>query len=385
MDTTTHASWRLYPSETVLWEGGPTGGVPRRAKWRVLPALLFALAVDTACFAGLLAATNTPAVRATLALSIYFAFTAVAALLLPRYLLDACEYVITDRRVLSRRGRHRRSMDRHAITLARVVWHPSVPGVGDLELERSVPFGPLMRKQRLVLHEVRAPDALFALVRDVAPAEHAGDRDVPLSSRLDPGESLVWGGAPERALPDWREVLTAIVGFALIGVSLWYEGNMASALLDLEHVGLAIQSWTWLFFFLSTFVAFAVMASAGGFLAWWGLVRSRALVRDTDYLLTEHRLLIRRGHTELSVDRRRIVDVVDEVGRGGLHTLFLILDAHEGRALADNGALSSVTPPKDGVPPILYELRDAERLRALLMEGKERTSRPSWPPMQDAA
>src|SRR5262249_24786064 len=108
MDAERARRWRLYPGEEVLWEGGPVRGVPRRAKWHAIPAFAFALAADAALFAGLLASSGVPAVRATLALSVYLAITGVAAMLLPRYMLDACEYVITDRRVLFRRGRFRR-------------------------------------------------------------------------------------------------------------------------------------------------------------------------------------------------------------------------------------------------------------------------------------
>jgi hypothetical protein len=386
MDAEQHRSWRLLPNERVLWHGRPDRSVPRSRKWRLPVLVLAVLAVDAALFAGLLWVSGVGAVRPTLMTAAYLALSAVAVGLLPSFLLDPCEFLVTDRRVLWRRGRMRRTMERHAITLARIVWHPKVPGVGDLELERAVPFGPLMRKQRLVLHDVRAPDALFAVVRDTEPSEHAGDVDVPLAERLDPGESLVWGGAPERAVPDWREIGTALLGAGLVVLALWYEWEMAARLLGWESLGMPVRSWTWLFFFLATFVAFAFLLSVGGYLLWHGLLRSRALAHDTEYILTERRLLIRRGRTELSVDRRRIVDVASEERRRGLHTLYLILDGPGGRALGDSGALGSVTPAKDTVPPILFEVRDAERLRRLILG--ERVSSPSVPPpepLRDAA
>lgn len=378
-------SWRLLPSEHVLWHGGPVRGLTRRFRWRLPPILFGVLAADTALFAGLLYAADIHALRSTLSMVAYLSFTAIAFYVAPFFLLDPCEYLVTDRRVLWRRGRFRRTMDRQAVTLARIAWHPTAPGVGNLELERAVPFGPFQRTQRLVLHEVRAPDALFAILREVAPSERAGDTDVKLADRLDADESLLWGGGPEHVAPDWREWSTAIAGVALIAFAGFYEWRMASQLLGFEMLGMQVRSWTWLFFFTSTFLAFGTVLTIGGYLFWYGLFRSRAMVRDTEYLLTERRLLIRRGRTELSVDRRRIVDVAQEPRANGLYTLFLILDGPDARALGDSGALGSVTPAKNSVPPILFEVRDPERVRRLILGLQP--SRPSEPPapLRDAA
>lgn len=369
----------------MLWRGGPVLGISRGLRWRVPPILFGVLAADSALFAGLLYAADIPAIRSTLSMVAYLSLTAIAFYVAPYFVLDRCEYLVTDRRVLWRRGRFRKTMDRHAVTLARIAWHPGAPGVGNLELERAVPFGPFQRTQRLVLHDVKAPDALFAILRDVAPSERAGDTDVKLADRLDPDESLLWGGAPEHVAPDWREWSTAVGGVALIAFAALYEWRMASQLLSFEMLGMQVRSWTWVFFFASTFVAFGTIFAVGSYLFWYGLFRSRAMVLDTEYLLTERRLLIRRGRTELSVDRRRIVDVAQEPRANGLYTMFLILDGPDGRALGDSGALGTVTPAKDSVPPILFEVRDPERVRRLILG--ERISRPSSPPtpLEDAA
>lgn len=385
MDVALLRSWRLLPSERVLWHGGPVRGLSRGLRWRLPPVLFGVLAADSALFAGLLYAADIHAMRPTLSMVAYLLVTAIAFYVAPYFLLDPCEYLVTDRRVLWRRGRFRRTMERHAVTLARIAWHPSAPGVGHLELERAVPFGPFKRTQRLVLHDVKAPDALFAILRDAAPSERAGDTDVKLADRLDADESLLWGGAPERVALDWREWSTAIAGAGLMGFAVFYEWRMASQLLGFEMLGMQVRSWTWLFFFASTFLAFGTLLTIGAYLFWYGLFRSRAMVRDTEYLLTERRLLIRRGRTELSVDRRRIVDVAQEPRANGLYTMFLILDGPDARALGDSGALGSVTPAKDSVPPILFEVRDPERVRRLILG--ERLSRPSEPPapLEDAA
>ena len=104
-------------------------------------------------------------------------------------------------------------------------------------------------------------------------------------------------------------------------------------------------------------------------------------------MLTDERLLIRRGRTELSLDRRRIVDSAESSGWLGVRHLHLILDAPEARALAMSGAMQTVGPSRDLVPPVLYGLhdRDTERVRNLLLQTKRTSRPPSVPPLLDAA
>jgi len=379
MNDSLERSWRLLPSERVLWHGTPTAGVPRDRRWFLLPAFTFSLAAVTLCFAALLWVTGIGASRQSLVLACYLCVTGLAGLLAPRYLLDRCEYLVTDKRVLWRRGMLRRSMDRASITFARICWHGSVVGVGHLELLRAVPFGPLARRQRLIFHDVRGPDLLWALIRGVGAGEHAGASDVRLAERLDPGERVMWGAGPDGWSIGWREALIALLGVAVLAVGLRYGHEVAGILLGLEDLGLRVRSWTWLFLFLATGLSWVVIITTGLGLLWWGTLRARALSLDTEYVLTDKRLLIRRGRTELSVDRRRIVDVADAPGSRGARNLFLILDAPQARALADSGALARVTPARDAVPPVLYDLRDPEGVRELILG---RTSRP---PLRDAA
>src|SRR4029077_10201812 len=87
----------------------------------------------------------------------------------------------------------------------------------------------------------------------------------------------------------------------------------------------------------------------------------------TEYVLTDSRLLIRRGRTELSVDRRRIVDVAELPSTGGSRNLHLILDAPDARALEDSGALGLLSPPRATVPPVLYEVMELDLVRKLLL------------------
>jgi hypothetical protein len=155
-------------------------------------------------------------------------------------------------------------------------------------------------------------------------------------------------------------------------------------LLGLEHVGLSVRSPTWLMLFLAIAISGSVMFISGAALLWHGVWGARDGGVQTEYLLTDSRLLIRRGLIELSVDRRRIVDIAELPSTAGSHNLHLILDAPDARALADNGALGLLSPPRATVPPVLYEVSDLEILRELL-SSRRRTTTPPTAPLDRAA
>jgi hypothetical protein len=373
-----HRSFRLLPSEQILWHGKPKLGVPRQGIWVVVPAAFVTLAVIVALFAGLIAAAAIPAVRSTAFLAFYLLVTGVAAWFAPRAWLDRCQYLITDRHVIWKRGQVRRVIERNAITYGRIRWHRSEPGVGSLELVRAAPFGPLSRKQRLLLHDLEAPDHVFALLRGTQPSEFAGYGDVPLTDRLDRDERVIWGSAPAGYLMGRSELLTASLGALVLGVAFVYVHRMASLILELERVGLPVQSWTWVMLFLAIVISGVVICGAGATLVWHGLWGARAAGASTEYILTNRRVLIRRGGTELSVDRSRIVDVAELPCTGDLRNLFLILDGLGATALDDSGALGLLPAPRAAVLPVLYEVRDRELFRSLLFA-------PDEPPLRDAA
>jgi hypothetical protein len=379
MSAAADRSWRLLPSERVLWQGGPQLGIPRDLRWTIAPGLVVALAAITALFAGLLYVAGIPAVKPTVMTTCYLLLTAISIRLLPRYSLDPCEYMLTDRQVIWKRGQQRRTIDRFGITYARIHWHRSVPGVGHLELVRAVPFGPLARKQRVLLHDVVAPDVLFARIREAQPTEFAGYADVQLTDRLDHGEVVLWGASPA----GWRlgpaEVLTAAVGALVLCAGVIYAHRTGSVLLGLERAGLPVMSWTWAMLFSAIVIAGTIILTSGAVLLWLGLWGARAAGSRTEYVLTDSRLLIRRGRTELSLDRRRIVDVADLPSTAGSRNLHLILDAPDARALEDSGALGLLSPPRATVPPVLYEVTELELVRKLLL------SRGSVPPPRKLA
>ncbi|MDB4985105.1 MAG: hypothetical protein JWN04_283 [Myxococcaceae bacterium] len=368
---TLERAWRLLPSEQVLWHGAAVRDVARALPWRVGPLLLAALATIAGLFSALLHAATLPGERQMAFVAFYLTAFATALWLAPHFLHDQCEYVLTERRVLWRRGRFQRWIDRQGVSYARVIWNASTPGVGHLELVRATPFGPLMRKQRLVLFNLQAPDRVLALVRGVTPMPQLGDPDLPLTDRLDDGETVLWGGSPQGLLLGWRDALTGGLGALVLALGLRYGARGLAVMVFLEKDGLRVGSITWLLLFLATALSWSVISGVGGWLIWRGFISARVLSRETEYVLTSERVLIRRGRIELSLDRRSIVDVaVVPVGLG-CRNLFLILDAPGSRALSDSGALLPLGPARDLVPPVLYELRDAERVCALLLSTTE--------------
>lgn len=374
---------RLFPWERLLWHGAPVKGVPRDYMWILPPVIAGVVAAVSALFSGLLAVAAIPGWEESAIVAAWASVFAIGAALAPHYVLDGAELAVTDRRVIVRRGGTVRSIERKGITFARVRWHRSEHGIGHLELVRAVPFGPLARSQRIVLYDVRAPDALAALIRgagDPIPGDRLGDSDLALADRLDEGERVLWGGAPAGRMVGWREVAIAALGAAVLVIGVRYGLISAGILGDLEEVGLPLGSPIWLLLFCAALLTFSLLVTIGVGILWYATVRAISEGRATEYLVTDRRVLIRRGRTELSVDRTRIVDVAERAGPGRLKHAFLILDGPDGRALADGGALGTLLPSREGVPPILWELEDIQLLREVLL------GRPSQPDeLRDAA
>jgi membrane protein YdbS with pleckstrin-like domain len=359
-------AFRLLPSERVLWEGRPTPGTPRPPLYLWLPLFLGALALISACFAALLWLAEMPGALRSSGVATYLGLLAAAVRLAPRFLLDPCRFAITDRRVLWKRGHLRRSMDRHAVSFARVRW--STKEVGSLDLVRAVPFGPLARRQKLTLHGIEAPDRVLAVLRGVEVGDHLGDPDVPLVDRLDPGEEVRWGGGPQGMLVGWRDLATVGGGVLVLVFGLRYFAQAARILLELTDGGIAVGSPAWSLLFAAMAMTVLVIVAVGLGLVWHGWVRARAMGRETEYLVTDRRLLIRRGPVELSLDRRQIVDVAETPSwLGGGKNFYAILDAPEARALADSGALGPLAPSRDAMLPVLFEVRDGLDLRERLL------------------
>ncbi|MCC7538629.1 MAG: hypothetical protein IT379_20560 [Deltaproteobacteria bacterium] len=363
-----HRRFRLLPNESVSWVGKPVPGAPREPGWLLVPAVFFAFAFISTAFGVLLRMIGTEGgLLESGFVALWFTTLGIVIRLLPSWWLGGVEYALTDRRVLFRRGAYRRMLEVRQITYARIHWNAGAVGVGHLELVCAVPRGALLRRLRVMLYDVRDPDRVLARIRGLHP-DAMPDSTLPLAERLDPDENVVWGGAPEGWLLGWREIAIGLLGALVSIAGILYAIKIGHILWTLElREGVMVTSPTWLLFATATGVSWALMEAVGAGLIYVGVFRSRELGRQTEYLLTDKRLLIRRGLKELSIDRRRIVDVADTPSGRDLRDLYLILDGPGARALADSGALAVLAPPRDALAPVLYEVRDAEVLKELIL------------------
>ena len=101
--------------------------------------------------------------------SLLFAAWAVTVSLLarsvPKWWAAGARYTVTQRSVIWQRGPFRRTLDRAAISYARITWSEHAAHVGNLELIRAVPTGVLWRRLALRLEGLESPDGVFAIIR----------------------------------------------------------------------------------------------------------------------------------------------------------------------------------------------------------------------------
>src|SRR5262249_34482567 len=114
----------------------------------------------------------------------------------------------------------RRSIDTREISYARIHWHPSMPGIGDLELVRAVPTGALRRRLSIVLHRLIAPDRVWAIMRGVTPTAPAGDGPRLLAQRPDAGERVLWSAQPVPSMRLWLPTAARSLGSLTIAIML---------------------------------------------------------------------------------------------------------------------------------------------------------------------
>src|SRR5690242_13507223 len=198
-------------------------------------AIVAAIAV---AFATVVATSLQAPVGGLILFACWCATLAVAFRYVPSIWRSEVEYVVTEKHVMWKRGRIRRTIDRGAISYARIHWHPNVPGLGDLELVRAVPTGALRRRLSLLLPGVIGPDRLWAIIRGVPASGGAGDGHRPLAQRLDDGERVLWSARPISSWREWlpagrRQIMTATIG-AL--VALAFVRQLKTAVPAARHV-----------------------------------------------------------------------------------------------------------------------------------------------------
>ena len=345
--------------------------VPPPLLGRIAACMLGAISVVTTCFA--LAVSRVLAVPTSgmLALAAWLAILATAAHFGPSWWRRDVRVVLTGRHVIWRRGRLRRSIDRRTITFARIHWHRSATGVGDLELVRAVPTGALRRTLSITLPDLEAPDAVWAQIRGVHPTDALGDGARPLGQRLDPTERVLWTEKPQK--PDWdvnRYLTLGVSGLSgLAGVRAVIGG--VHALRVVVRAGLPPVSAPFGAMVLGIAISVAAVLFTAALSGYYALLRPGRLNHATRYVVTDRRVLIQRGSQELHLDRDRIVDVIDAPKRHGLHDLFLVLGGHNAHAHALAGAFGERVNGANGdLLPVLRAVHDSETVRAIL--GVER-------------
>jgi hypothetical protein len=363
--------------EQIVWAGRPKI-VTVPTGYRMGALVMAIVAIIALAFAILVATALHAPVGGLILFAAWSSTLAVALRFGPAIWRSEVEYVVTEKHVMWKRGRIRRTIDRGAISYARIHWHPNVPGLGDLELVRAVPTGALRRRLSLLLPGVIGPDRLWAIIRGVPASGGAGDGHRPLAQRLDDGERVLWSARPISSWREWlpagrRQIMTAAIG-ALVAVA--FVRQLRTAVPAARHViaaGLPAGSPAFIALVMAVALTAVLLACVAVGLGYVALVRPARLVQKTRYLITDRRVLIQRGNEELSLDRQRIVDVIDSPSQRGLHDIFLVLDGPRARALAASGAFGE-RDIENGLVPVFHSVANPEEISHILrMQGNPPT------------
>jgi hypothetical protein len=272
------------------------------------------------------------------------------------------EYLVTERHVIWRRGPIRRSIDIAQVSYALIQWSAKDPTVGDLVIVRAVPTGALRRTLSLTLHEVDAPDRLWAIIRGVEVGGALGRSDRPLPQRLDPGERILWSGAPLASAWTARRVATALAGAALAAAFARTLARSVPSLAKVVRLHALSPTMAVTLVGGAALGMLLLLAVAVG-VGYAAVLRPGRLARATRYFVTNARVLIRRDHEELSLDRARIAYVIEAPTRK-LHDVFLVLDGPQARAMAPSGAFG--TDRDDALRPVFAAIADAATVGEIL-------------------
>lgn len=298
-----------------------------------------------------------------IAFAAWCATLALAAWRVPLMWLASAEYIVTDKHVIWRRGRIRRTIDRSAISYARIVWSSKAPGVGDLTLVRAVPTGALRRTLSLTLTGVQGPDRLWAIVRGVSASAPLGDGDRPLAQRLDAGERVVWSAIPKASAWTVRRIASALLSIVLFAASARMLAHAIPAIRRVMRQDAMSGGLSGLLIAGVGLAALLLVCSAVG-VGYWAFVRPLLLVKATRYFVTNRRVLIQRGREELHLDRSRIAYVISAEGKT-TSDVFLVLDGPQARALAPSGAFDE-RADRDTLMPVLSAIEDADTVGEIL-------------------
>jgi hypothetical protein len=358
--------------EQVLWSGGPKE-LSTPPLYRVAALVCAAASATTTASAVAVATGLGTRPGGLLAFAAWMATLALAFAFGPRWWRSELEFLVTDRHVVMRRGRFRRTIEIRQISYARIHWNPRLPGIGDLELVRAVPTGALRRRLSIVLHGLIAPDRVWAIMRGVPPTAPAGDGHRLLAQRLDEGERVLWAAHPVISWRTWVPVgvksLGSLAIAVLLGVAaaITYTGTV-HALRLMVAGGWSPRSPPFVALVVSLSLVLVLLVSSSVGVLYAVVIKPARLSARTRYLITDRRVLIQRGDEELHLDRTRIVDVIDAPANGGVHDIFLVLDGPRARAVAMSGAFGEARG--QGLQPVLHRVADADAVQRILQESR---------------
>ena len=364
-------------NETILWSGRPRAvRAPLGAK--LVAAVSAVVSAATLSFAATVALSLRAHVGGMILFALWCASIALAAWRLPILWRSGVEYIVTERHIIWRRGKIRRSIDRSAISYAVITWNPHESDVGDLVLVRAVPTGALRRTLKLTLSGVTGPDRLWAIVRGMTPCAPLGQGSRPLGQRLDPGERVLWSGIPLASPWTSRRLGTAIISLVVSITAVHVLVRAVPSLARVLRLHTLPPAMAALLIFGVGITILLLIAVALG-IGYAALVRPVLLARKTLYAVTNRRVLIRRGREELHLERGRIAYVIAAPARR-LHDVFLVLDGPQARALAPSGAFASFgrEEGEGSLVPVFARIEDAETVGEILRG-------PELAPLRDAA
>lgn len=379
----------------TIWSGRPRV-IATPPFFRLFALAMALVAAVSTSFAVVVASALQAEVGSLLAFAAWCGTLALFLAKGPAIWRSELEYFVTEEQVVYQRGPFRRVIARHGISYARIHWHPSLPGTGDLELVRAVPTGALRRSLVLTLPGLEAPDALWALIRSAPASESslgepcprsdqrssADPKSMPISQRLEAGERVLWS---ERPRIDWRSHIPAEPrDLGMLALALLVAAVLARQLLiaipvtkQVLAAGIPVRSLAFVALMAAFGLSSLLLLGVALGLGYVGVLRPSRRWRETRYFVTDRRVLIQRGREELSLDRSRIVDIIHAPRRRGVHDLFLVLDGPRARALATSGAFGKGRR-RDTLMPVLHGIPDAEAVSRILRSPQDAESaRPS--------
>jgi hypothetical protein len=373
-----------YDGEEILWTGGPrealTPPLFEAAAW-----VNFGIATVATAFACVRSIGLGQSPTGSLLFAAWAVTVGVLARSVPAWWTAGARYTVTERSVIWQRGPFRRTLDRAAISYARITWSARAPHVGTLELIRAVPTGALWRRLALRLDGLESPDGVLAIIRGAEAVASPGHGTLPIAQRLDHDERVLWAARPlptlrsylPRNAEEWSLVAATL---GLLAVSITLSVRTVALERRVLQAGFTVRSVPFWALTCGMVVAVAVMLGTAIFLAKSTLVRRARALHETRYLISNKRVLIQRGREELHLELNRIVDVIDAPAGEGTRNLFLVIDGPRARAVATSGAFGEPERGPD-LRPVFECVNDSDGARRVLRGG--RTSVP--PPQRHAA